>query len=89
MTEKCPALQSAGSGSAPFRRRTGTGALAVRCTTQVDILPEQVWKITFTYQWDAVAGHPAGKAAFVDIGGLADDNFDQMPYILPLPQGNG
>ena len=63
--------------------------LAVRCTTQVDILPEQVWKVTFIYEWDATAGHASGKAEFVDVGGIAQDSFDQMPYILPVPQGNG
>jgi hypothetical protein len=70
--------------------------LTVRCTTQIEMVPEQLWKVTLTWEWDAAPDHAAGKAVEVfhndptmDGAAIETTGFETMPYLIPDPPGNG
>jgi hypothetical protein len=69
--------------------------LTVRCTSQVEAMPEQAWKITLTYSWDAAVDHTAGTATDVEVyspgyGSAGNDTgIDSMPYVIPRGGGQG
>jgi hypothetical protein len=71
-----------------------TQPLDVRCTADVVALPEQIWMVTYTYEWDAGPNHPAGKAVEYDYltpdqdGSVFQLNeLWRMPYIVPPTHG--
>ena len=76
--------------------RTLSQPLSVRCTAQIDAAPEQVWRVTLTWQWDAGPDYNAGQAVEVwhetpamDGAAIDQAGFDTMPYVVPLVPGNG
>jgi hypothetical protein len=70
--------------------------LKVRCTSQIEPTPFQLWKMTLRYDWDAGAGHAAGSASLVVVlspdptSGFGGDMFGaaDMPYLQALPPNN-
>ena len=69
--------------------------LQVRCSAQIEAMPEQAWKVTLTYAWDATGGYPSGSATDVEVylpgyGSAGNDTgFEKMPYAVAPQGGNG
>lgn len=70
-----------------------TQPLRVRCTSQIEATPFQMWKMTLRYDWEASDDHPAGSASLVVL--LAPDlvsrfggdsyGLEEMPYLQAVP----